>query len=691
MFHNKGLDQLALSPVLLDCKPGYHTSGEIAQLTALAVGAIEDEGEAQVRGKKRIGQMRPGAARAKWGISVVALLVLMAVSAGSSSAMRFGISSPRHFTASPVITAKQHEGQKSDSSYTSGNITTYKEGDTIKFRFDLTGSDASSGQLQVRFSENDGTCLFFENYFVLQEITNVSGATPTVAVASGPTADSGEWVVTLDVAFSGAGEAVVNYQLKLSDQAGDCNGSSQHSRLSPGDGVSQTGQQNVPVPANQIIEVPNITVAKLVDRADGAGFVPAAAGEYCFMLDSGACTPIDSSGQVVFVNVADGAHTITESSNLAHPGYTFDSGVGTNCTFDGSTATATVAQGTTATNASCTFKNKLTAPPKVTVTKSCPTGAATSGDRFQVRLNGVDAGTALACGGSIDVAPTPGQAYSVTEAAAGTTDFANYTSSLGSGCAGTLTFGGTATCTITNTRKAAPKVTVTKSCPGGPANAGDRFQIKLNGGNSGDALACGAMRVDAVPGVRARVRRQHRCVSNGRPGLRDHRGRRRNDESGELQLDVKHGLLRHPCPLRRRSELHDHEHAEGSGEGDRDQVLPGWAGECKRSLPDQARRRQRWQCACLRGQPRRAGDGGPGLRDHRGGGGYDRPRQLHQLVQRRLFRHAGQLRRYSHLHDHEHAQGGAEGDRDQVVPGRQGARRRPVPGQARRLERRHRA
>ena len=75
-------------------------------------------------------------------------------------------------------------------------------------------------------------------------------------------------LVDVDVAFSGAGEAVVNYQLKLSDQAGDCNGSSQHSRLSPGNGVSQTGQQNVPVPANQIIEIPNITVAKLVDRAD---------------------------------------------------------------------------------------------------------------------------------------------------------------------------------------------------------------------------------------------------------------------------------------------------------------------------------------------------------------------------------------------------------------------------------------
>jgi uncharacterized repeat protein (TIGR01451 family) len=446
-----------------------------------------------VRGKNRTGQTRPYAVRAKWGISIVALLVLMAISAGSSSAMRFVTSSPRHFTANPVITAKQHEGQKSapDSSYTSGNITQYKEGDTINFRFTLSASDAAAGKVQVRFTENDGDCLFFSNYFVLGATTNVSGATPSVGVASGPTASAGEWVVTLDVAFSAAGEGLVNYQLKLSNEAGDCNGSSQHSRLTPGDGVSQTGQQNVPVPANQIIELPNITVAKLVDRADGAGFVAASAGEYCFTLDSGTCMPIDASGQVVFTNVGDGAHTITESANLAHAGYTFDSGTGTNCTFTGSTATATVAQGTTATNATCTFKNKLSALPKVTVTKSCPNGAANSSDRFQVRLNAVDAGTALACGGSLDVNPTPGEAYSITETAAGTTDFANYTSLLSSGCSGTLTFGGTATCTITNTRKAAPKVTVTKSCPNGPANAGDRFQIKLDGGNSGDALACG--------------------------------------------------------------------------------------------------------------------------------------------------------------------------------------------------------
>ena len=106
------------------------------------------------------GNNRSGQTWAKWGISLVALLVLMAITAGASSAMRFGNGSPRHFTAAQLITAKQHEGQRSDGTYTSGNITAYRENDTIKFRFDLTGSDTASGQLQVRFTENDGTCRY---------------------------------------------------------------------------------------------------------------------------------------------------------------------------------------------------------------------------------------------------------------------------------------------------------------------------------------------------------------------------------------------------------------------------------------------------------------------------------------------------------------------------------------------------
>src|SRR5207237_9316979 len=125
-----------------------------------------------------------------------------------------------------------------------------------------------------------------------------------------------------------------------------------------------------------------------------------------------------------------------------------------NSTFRQGRATATVAQGTTAANATCTFKNKLTAPPKVTVTKSCPQGAADADDRFQIQLNGSNAGTALACGGTVDVNPTAGQAYTITEVAGnGTTNLGDYTSSSSGGCAGTTNLGGTNTCTITNTLK----------------------------------------------------------------------------------------------------------------------------------------------------------------------------------------------------------------------------------------------
>jgi hypothetical protein len=81
-----------------------------------------------------------------------------------------------------------------------------------------------------------------------------------VSIISGPTAQdsgtsSGEWVVTLDIDFADSGTVIVNYNLKLSEQAADCDGSSQHSRLNPAGGdVAQAGAQNVPVPANQIIK-----------------------------------------------------------------------------------------------------------------------------------------------------------------------------------------------------------------------------------------------------------------------------------------------------------------------------------------------------------------------------------------------------------------------------------------------------
>jgi hypothetical protein len=97
----------------------------------------------------------------------------------------------------------------------------------------------------------------------------------------------------------------------------------------------------------------------------------------------------------------------------------------------------------------------------------CPNGKANAGDRFQVKRDGTNVGAALDCGSetddSTDVTVTAGVAYTITEGAAGTADLANYTTTFGEGCSGTLEhFGDTGSCTITNTLKAAPKLTVIK-------------------------------------------------------------------------------------------------------------------------------------------------------------------------------------------------------------------------------------
>jgi uncharacterized repeat protein (TIGR01451 family) len=141
-------------------------------------------------------------------------------------------------------------------------------------------------------------------------------------------------------------------------------------------------------------------------------------------------------------------------------------------------------------NGSCMITNTLKAVPKVTVHKACPNGKAADGDRFQVKRDGSNVGDPLDCGGDLDVTVTAGQAYAITEDAAGTTDLANYTTTLSEGCSGALAhFGDTAGCTITNTLKAAPKLTVIKHVindNGGTSNAGN-FTITVSGSSPSPA------------------------------------------------------------------------------------------------------------------------------------------------------------------------------------------------------------
>jgi uncharacterized repeat protein (TIGR01451 family) len=183
----------------------------------------------------------------------------------------------------------------------------------------------------------------------------------------------------------------------------------------------------------------------------------------------------------------EGQLTVTLQPGAA---YNIDEAAG-NATTDLANYTSSRSSGCTSANglprgdsATCTITNTLKAAPKVTVNKACPNGKAAAGDRFQVKRNGSNVGSPLDCGGSLDVTVTAGQAYALTEAAAGTTDLANYNTSSTEGCSGTLAhFGDTASCTITNALKPAPKLTVIKHVvndSGGTKSAGD-FTLTVSG------------------------------------------------------------------------------------------------------------------------------------------------------------------------------------------------------------------
>ena len=130
----------------------------------------------------------------------------------------------------------------------------------------------------------------------------------------------------LNVDFTGgAGAATINYYLTLTDEAGECSsGSPQHSRLAnvPGDNIFKNiGNQNVPIPSNQIIELPEIFVEKWVDvDADGQVDRKATEGEWSFSLDGGTPVPTDADGNVVFTNVEpNGDHTINRTQRSSWP------------------------------------------------------------------------------------------------------------------------------------------------------------------------------------------------------------------------------------------------------------------------------------------------------------------------------------------------------------------------------------
>jgi hypothetical protein len=238
----------------------------------------------------------------------------------------------------------------------------------------------------------------------------------------------------------------------------------------------QGGAENVPIPVNQILVLPSITINKTVQQGSAVAsdfsfnVSPSVNGQSTYTIPSG-----QSSVTVNNVN-PDGSYTITESGPS---GYVFTGGTGTSCTVVAATLntasgqmTASVAAGKPPTNATCSFTNTQNTG-TITLIKSVTNdnGGTAGVNAFGLSIGGTSVTS------SQTLTLNPGS-YAINEA--GLTGY-SFVSITGTGCPTTL--GGNVTlasnqnitCTITND-DIAPQLTVIKNVTndnGGNAVAGD--------------------------------------------------------------------------------------------------------------------------------------------------------------------------------------------------------------------------
>ena len=220
---------------------------------------------------------------------------------------------------------------------------------------------------------------------------------------------------------------------RLGLDAGQFSGASMSVNMGSG------GGQTTPINADDLLLLPSITITKVVDSGDALpedfsfSVSPAVNGETEFSIPS-------ESTSVTIENVSpNGNYTVTENGA---EGYVFLSGTGTNCSFDGETATASVEAGSAPTNASCTFTN--TALPTLTVEKvvvNNDSGEAVVAD-FVLYVDE----TTVVSGEANSFEPGT---YTVSE-----DNLEGYTSTFSGDCdesgSVTLAYGNALTCTITN-------------------------------------------------------------------------------------------------------------------------------------------------------------------------------------------------------------------------------------------------
>jgi hypothetical protein len=268
------------------------------------------------------------------------------------------------------------------------------------------------------------------------------GKNGSSAISSGDT--SRHYTLTVQNVPSDATAKVV-FCARLGADVGAASGSSVSVHFGSG------GGQNIPINGTDIVELPSLTITKVVS---GGTAVPS---DFSFVvtpgIDGSASTNVSipaSQSSVTLSNIlvnATQVFTVTEASG-GPAGYAFSSGSGTNCTFSGSTASASVTAAAIPTNASCSFTNTKLVTPQLTIIKSVvnDNGGTLGASDFTMHVTGTNVSSAQFPGSASGTVITldPG-AYSVTEDGIG-----SYAGTLSADCSGTIAFGESKTCTVTN-------------------------------------------------------------------------------------------------------------------------------------------------------------------------------------------------------------------------------------------------
>ena len=363
------------------------------------------------------------------------------------------------------ITVKDHEGQKPDASWTSGNVSGYTEGDTINFRFSVTATAVGSGTFEIRYTANNG-CDFFIQSFGLGNV-GISTAPPVSPTGSNisltlgsNTLVGGTWVQVVNVAATGVATVTGSYHLTIATNASTCTSNGATGITGETGGVQVSGRQNVPVSGTfKPIPTGSITIIKDAQPEGDQSFAFGATGSGVSgfsLVDDGTV-----ANTKTFSDLTPGNYSVMETVPIGwHLSGLVCTGGGTNTSTSVESATATIGLDQDETVV-CTFTNTR-ASGSLELKKALD--PSDDPGLFDLTIAGVATATDVGDGGSTGPQTVPTGSYDLSEAAGSGTDLADYgttfactgnaTAATGSGTAWSVEVAEdeTVVCTFTNTR-----------------------------------------------------------------------------------------------------------------------------------------------------------------------------------------------------------------------------------------------